>query len=203
MLHKKCCLILSIIGLMIAESPVLTAQSSQKVVHWVIQKKSTLRVDGKSNINSFTCNIIEYNKNDTITSVAGSAKPVKLTGKMQMEILSFNCHSRMITKDLRKTLKAEEYPKMIIRFLSLQSMPALNDKKELIKGWVEVELAGVVKRFELNYTFSENDPGNIKLEGGRSFKFSDFKLSPPAKMGGLIKIKDAFDVNFELILRAA
>ena len=108
----------------------------------------------------------------------------------------------MITKDLRKTLKAEEYPKMTIRFLSLQAMPVLLNKTELIKGWVEVELAGVVKRFELSYSFSNNGQGDIQLDGGRSFNFSDFKLSPPKKMAGLIKIKDAFDVNFQLILRA-
>ena len=75
-------------------------------------------------------------------------------------------------------------------------------KTELIKGWVEVEVAGIVKRFELSYSFSNNGPGHIQLDGGRTFNFSDFKLSPPKKMAGLIKIKDAFDVNFQLILRA-
>ncbi len=143
---------------MISQSPVTIAQASHKSVRWVIQKSSTLRVDGKSNVNSFTCNINDYDQSDTITSVNSSSIPIKLSGKMQMEIANFNCHSRMITKDLRKTLKAEEYPKMTIRFLSLQSMPVLLNKNELIKGWVEVELAGVVKRFELSYSFSNNGP---------------------------------------------
>lgn len=41
----------------------------------------------------------------------------------------------------------------------------------------------------------------ILLPDGRTFNFSDFKLSPPTKMAGFIKIKDAFDVNFQLMLR--
>ncbi|MBA4139362.1 MAG: hypothetical protein H0X70_02490 [Segetibacter sp.] len=131
-----------------------------------------------------------------------NTKQIRLSGELQMDVLSFNCHSSLITRDLRKTLKAEEYPKFIIRFLSIKSMPALQDKSELIKGWIEVELAGVVKRFELCYLFSKEGAGNIKLNGGRSFCFSDFKLSPPRKLAGLVKIKDDFDVNFQLILRS-
>ena len=189
------------IVLITGEPFILKAQSSLNVVKWVIEKSSTLRVDGKSNVNSFTCNIDEYNASDTISLTNGSAMSIKLSGKIQMEIVSFNCHSRMITRDLRETLKASAYPKMTIRFLTLQWMPALRGEKEFIKGWVEVEVAGVVKRFELCYSFSNDGPGHIQLDGGRTFNFSDFKLSPPKKMAGLIKIKDAFDVNFQLILR--
>ncbi len=194
-------IILSAVLIMLT-SPALKAQASLNAIRWVIEKNSSLRIDGKSNINSFTCNISDYDKSDTITCITGSIKPVKLSGKMEMEIVSFNCHSRMITRDFRQTLKATEYPKMTIRFLTLQWMPALNNEKEMIKGWVEVEVAGVVKRFELSYAFSNVAPGHIQLDGGHSFNFSDFKLSPPKKMAGLIKIKDAFDVNFQLILRA-
>ncbi|MEO8765974.1 MAG: hypothetical protein ABI416_16860 [Ginsengibacter sp.] len=177
------------------------AQSGPNVVKWVIEKKSTLRVDGRSNVNSFTCNINEYAGNDTIICAYDLSKSIKLSGKMQMDIVSFNCHSNMITKDLRKSLKASEYPKMVIHFLTLQWMPALHDTTEVIKGWVEVELAGVTKRFELSYSFTRGDSGNILLNGGRSFNFSDFKLSPPHKLAGLVKVRDDFDVNFELILK--
>ncbi|MEJ7830627.1 MAG: hypothetical protein WKF91_20625 [Segetibacter sp.] len=80
-------------------------------------------------------------------------------------------------------------------------MPALSDKTESINGGIEVELAGVVKRFELCYSFTKIGAGYLKLNGGRTFCFSDFKLSPPRKLAGLVKIKDDFDVSFQLILR--
>jgi hypothetical protein len=173
-----------------------------KTVKWVVEKNSTLSVDGKSNVNSFSCNVNEYAKVDTLICSNDAGKPVDFTGSIQMEILSFDCKSEMITKDLRKTLKADQYPKMSIRFISLAFMPLLQNKTELVKGWVEVELAGVVKRFELTYSFLRSGTTYIKMNGGRSFRFSDFKLSPPRKFAGLIKIKDDFDVHFQLILRA-
>jgi len=177
------------------------AQRPGKVIKWIVEKASTLYVKGKSNMNRFTCSINEYAKKDTLICYEDVSKPVHFTGEIQMDVLSFNCHSRMITKGLRKTLKADEYPQMSIRFISLQYMPLLQNKTELIKGWVEVELAGVVKRFELSYSFLQSGPASIQLNGGRSFHFSDFKLSPPRKFGGLIRIKDEFDVNFLLVLR--
>jgi hypothetical protein len=171
-------------------------------VKWVVEKNSSLRVNGKSNINSFTCNINEYAARDTIVFIDELSRPIKLSGDLQMDVLSFNCHSSMITKDLRKTLKAEKYPKLNIRFLSLQSMPFLLDSTESIKGSLEVELAGVVKRFDVLYSFTSIGAGYIRLDGGHSFCFSDFKLAPPKKMAGLIRIKDVFDVNVQLILRS-
>jgi hypothetical protein len=176
--------------------------SSRTDIKWVVEKSSSLRVAGSSNINNFTCNIYEYIDKDTIVFAKDPSRSVKLSGEIQMDILSFDCHSKMITKDLRKTLKAEQYPKIVIRFISLQSMPLMNMEKEYIKGMVEVQLAGIIKRFELQYIFLKSGPGILKLNGGRRFQFSDFKLSPPRKLAGLIKIKDGFDVNFQLNLRS-
>lgn len=176
-------------------------QSSTNLTKWVVEKNSTLRVQGKSNVNSFSCNINEYTEKDTITFANIPSKTIKLSGDLHMDIESFNCHSSIITSDLRKTLKSKKYPKMIIRFLSLETIPALQ-KTEVIKGWIEVKLAGVVKRFELDYSFLTGGSGDIQLNGGREFCFSDFNLTPPKKLGGLIKIKDEFKVDFKLILRS-
>lgn len=175
--------------------------SSRNIVKWVVEKNSTLQVAGSSNVNNFTCNISEYAAKDTIICIDAPSLPIKFSGDLQMDVQRFNCNSSMITKDLRKTLKADAYPKLNIRFLSLRSMPCLQNKTELIKGCLEVELAGVVKRLELNYAFTTIGAGYIKLQGSHSFSFSDFNLSPPRKLAGLIKIKDAFDVNFQLVLR--
>lgn len=172
-----------------------------RTTKWVIEKSSSLRVEGRSNINSFTCSIKEYADRDTLICYNDPSRSISFSGEMHMNIQSFDCESSMITRDMRKTLKADEYPKMTIRFISLQNMPQLQKKTELIKGWVEVELAGVVKRFELSYSFLQSGSGYLQMNGGRSFQFSDFNLLPPRKFAGLIRIKNDFEVNFQLVLR--
>ncbi len=178
------------------------AQSSGTIVRWVVEKNSKLTVEGKSNVNTFSCNINEYAEKDTIQFTNTLNKPVRLTGNLEMDILRFGCNNKLVTQDLRKTLKATEYPKMIITFISLNSTPQLQHKTEYIKGWITVEIAGVVKTFEMCYTFTVATCGYIQLNGSRNFCFSDFKLVPPKKFAGLVKIKDGFEVNFQLVLRA-
>ncbi len=90
---------------------------------------------------------------------------------------------------------------MIIRFLKIESMPALTDKSESIKGFVEVEVAGVTKQIEIDYSFSKTDNDLVQLNGEKNFCFSDFNLKPPKKFAGLIRIKDEFKVSFQLMLR--
>ena len=189
--------------MVMSPQPSFALPPSEKPVKWIIDKTSTLRIDGKSNVNSFTCDIEEYNRKDTIISGSYTAsEPVALSGSLKLEIVQFNCHSSFITRDFRKTLKADEYPQMIIRFLKIESMPELKEKPELIKGFVEVEVAGVTKQIEINYSFSKTDNGLVQLNGEKNFRFSDFNLKPPRKFAGLIRIKDDFKVSFQLMLRA-
>ncbi len=177
------------------------AKPAIRYTRWVVEQNSTLSVEGSSNVNRFTCNISVNAEKDTIVFVNDTLKAVSLKGNIQMDVTGFNCHTKLITRDLRKTLKSEEYPLMFIRFISLRTMPQLQGDREMIQGLVEVTLAGVSKRFELNYSFSRSVSGMV-LNGGRSFRFSDFKLSPPRKLAGLIRIRDEFAVNFQLVLRA-
>jgi hypothetical protein len=177
-------------------------ESTKPGVKWVVEKSSTLRVEGKSNINTFRCDMAGYFQTDTISSANDGAtgKPVRLKGAIVIEILRFDCHHRMITNDLRKTLKAESYPRMTIRFLSLERLPEFIGSAEIVKGIVEIELAGSRKKFDILYSFVKPGGNIIYLNGGRTFSFADFKLVPPRKLGGMIQISDAFDVNFRLTL---
>ncbi len=172
-----------------------------QTVRWAVQANSNLQVQGSSNVNRFTCSINSIGACDTLNANGTAGGPVALRGCIKMNVMSFDCHNGLIQKDLRKTLKAEEYPKMTIRFLSLKKMPGLTRQPETISGWVEVELAGAKKVMEINYGFQTNAAGHILLNGARKFCFSDFSLEPPRKMAGLVKIRDEFDVQFQLVLK--
>jgi hypothetical protein len=179
-----------------------TAGNKAKLVKWAVQNESTLTIEGKSNINTFGCDVIRYNKPDTILCLPEdpASKMVTLNGKLEISVDKFDCHNKMLTNDLRKTLKATEYPTLIVKFLSLERSPVIQNKLDYLRGWVEIELAGTTRRFEINYTFVKNNSPYILLNGKRLFSFSDFKLSPPRKLGGMIRVEDNFNVEFRLIL---
>jgi hypothetical protein len=174
-----------------------STDNNPKPVRWLVEKSSKLKVNGSSNINEYSCDITGYYRPDTIYCFNdGRQKQVALSGCLEIDVLAFNCHNQVITKDLRKTLKANKYPYLNIKFLSLDHLPA-NGRNEAVNVKVEVQLAGVSKVLDLPFQFTRQGNGFV-LNGSKSFCFSDFNLQAPDKFGGMIKVKDVFSVDFSL-----
>lgn len=117
---------------------------------------------------------------------------------MQLDINSFDCHNPVMTADLRKTLKAKTFPHLTINFLTLDKYPDFKDRTGEIKGKVNIELAGAVKQFDVNYRFTTTGANSLLLVGTRKVNFSDFKIVPPRKLGGMIETNNELDIEFSL-----
>lgn len=168
-------------------------------VKWVLNKQCTLKVNGSTNINKFSCIIPEYPKPDTLFFYKDSKEEaVRVSGSMALNVEHFDCHNALMTTDLRKTLKAKVYPKIIIKFLSLSKYPDPAAKSGAITGTVTIELAGEIKRFEVDYKYIMNGGQNLQLVGTKQVNFSDFNINPPRKLGGMIKTNNELNVEFIL-----
>jgi hypothetical protein len=169
---------------------------------WVISENSNLCVNGSTNINKFSCEIPSYGKTDTLTIGKNkNDKEIILTGDIGLSVQSFDCHNSMMTKDLRKTLKEKQFPILHITFLSLNKLPELSTRSEQVTGLVDITIAGIRKRFEVNYIITEDSQKVIRLLGARDINFSDFNLVPPRKLGGMIQTKDQLSVEFHMNIK--
>ncbi|OAQ40267.1 hypothetical protein A5893_04755 [Pedobacter psychrophilus] len=164
---------------------------------WVINKSGYLQVKGTTTINTFTCVIPNYNRPDTII-LLNNKSFIKLRGEISLSVNAFDCHNVMMTAQLRKTLKAAQYPNIKIRFISLNELPDLNGQRKRVKGCVEIVLANVTKRCDIDYQISQDEQNYIHLTGTHNVNFSDFKLTPPTKLGGMIKTDDQLGIEFQL-----
>jgi hypothetical protein len=176
------------------------AQQKTGITKWVVQGGGSLKVDGSTNINKFTCRIMNYNTPDTLSIVHNKDISLPMGGKIGLDINSFNCGNPVMTADLRKTLKYKNFPKLIINFISLSKLPDATKPNTDITGLVDIELAGVKKRILVNYSFTAFTKDNFRLTGKKDVNFSDFNLIPPRKLGGMIKTNERLDVEFELTL---
>ena len=168
-------------------------------VKWVLNKDCSLKVNGSTNVNKFSCVIPNYPKADTLlvqrTNVNES---VKITGAMNLDVNAFDCHNPIMTKDLRKTLKSDKFPKLIVKFISLSKYPSPSEKQSLVKGAVTISLAGVTKQFNVDYRCISDASTTLTLIGNKEVNFSDFNIIPPRKLGGMIKTNDELSVEFVL-----
>jgi hypothetical protein len=166
---------------------------------WVITKGGSISVVGSTNVNKFSCAIADYYKPDTLTFYQqNSSTAFQITGSLALDVQHFDCHNPPMTANLRKALKAKEFPYLTITFISLNRYPANLSNTETLKGLVTIALAGVSKRYEINYRITPNGKKALTLEGTRQVNFSDFNIVPPRKIGGMIQTDNALQVKFNL-----
>ena len=168
---------------------------------WIITEHSNLSVNGTTNVGKFSCKINEYAKTDTIIIANDKTDNIILTGAVTIDVSNFSCSNFIMTRELRKTLKSDQFPQLIVKFLSLKEIANPNSKVSTVCGNVEITIAGVSKRFEISYRINI-DNNKMTLVGVQPIYFSDFKLTPPKKVGHLVRANDKLSVMFNLNLRA-
>ncbi len=181
----------------------LTPPASKPVAErWIIDKSSVFVIQGKSNVAPFTCQTAQYLNKDTITIYrdANPHTPLSFSGGLKVLIRWFNCEQQVMTKEMWRTLKEKEKPEMKITLINVGRYERNGEK---VLGVVEVELAGVVKRFEILFEVNNSHKNILSFSGIRQFRFSDFRLKAPNKLAGLIKVEEDILVRFKISLRAA
>lgn len=168
----------------------------------IVKPESKLFIEGKTNISDFTCAIRQYCGSDTLVLHEGgrSARPVFVQGTVGLDASSFDCGMTLITSDFRKTIRATEYPEIVIDFLSFERLPSYDQGDEHFNGILKISLTGVTKLFEVPCIISTKHDGQIHLIGERTLSFSDFKLTPPTRMFGSVKVQENLKVKFHLVL---
>lgn len=167
---------------------------------WLIEKESNLYFEGRTNISNFRCGITSYLRPDTLCFCREDQSKAVLSvkGGLSIDVNCFECQQSYMNKDLRKALKARECPQMKIALLSIGNFSG-NVKN--VKGKVAISLAGVTRMLYVDYIVQPVDENNLRLYGRQQVLFSDFELTPPRKMAGLVKVEQQIDVNFMLALR--
>ncbi len=160
-----------------------------------------LTITGHSNVNTFICQTKNYSACDTLEyKMNEETYAVYLVkNKMTTPVDDFDCGNSLMTKDFLETLDHEKHPLLSIQFLSLQGIE--NTASSPVFGKVKIHLAGEAKDYSITFTVTHATEGTISLSGTQTLKFSDFKLTPPRKMMGLVQVKEKLEVNFLINLR--
>lgn len=164
---------------------------------WVVKKEGKLLIDGRTNINTYTCSTEKFAVSDTIF-LKNTEDKLWANGKLVVKIEKFDCFNTAITKEFRKTLKTESYPTLSIKLLSFDKTVLQQKEQQHFEGAVEIQLAGAKKNCNIDYYISNKNENSFRLNGNKLLHFSDFKLKAPEKFGGLLKTKDELFIQFYL-----
>ncbi|TVR90227.1 MAG: YceI family protein [Saprospirales bacterium] len=170
---------------------------------WKVSGTSRVVVEGQSNVNEFKCVTIRYEGNDVLTQRNDNASgKMILEGAINMKVKSFDCENRIMTRDLRETLKEDAYPEITVDLVSIV-LPDKEGNCHKVDGKAEITLAGETRLMDFTWEVSYPNSQKIRLSGNRELKFSQFNIEPPSKMMGMIRVKDKLLVDFDLVLDMA
>jgi hypothetical protein len=167
---------------------------------WIIDRESTITINGATNVTKFSCALNSYTGHDTLRYYNDIfASEIQFTANgMTIPVQRFDCGAKQISRDFQSTLKSHLFPDLNIRFISLGS----NNLKDghHVDGKVNITLAGVTKQYTIRFR-TTLEKRELVLSGAHPVRFSDFKLTAPEKLNGLIRVKDRLQVEFHLVLK--
>ncbi|RAR47753.1 YceI family protein [Flavobacterium lacus] len=163
---------------------VVTATLFSTPREYLLVSTKQFSVQGTTSIGGFECNY-DMNAKDTLFF----NQPNKTKKVIQsVPVKSFGCGNFILNNDFRKTLKEKEFPNVRIE-LSNFKKNAQNYSCDLT-----LNLVGKQKIYKnLPLEFDKN-----RLNGMITLQFSDFDLTPPKKIGGMIKIKEEIKLSVSL-----
>lgn len=150
----------------------------------IIILKQAFTIEGATSVGNFTCTY-ELEQRDTLQ--AGHQQG-ESSVKYKIPSDAFGCRNFLLNRDFKKTIKAKEYKEIKVEISKLRK----KDNNYLCD--LKLKLAGKEKV----YTNTLLKTTSEELNGFLLVQFSEFELSPPKKMGGLIKVKEDIKISIKL-----
>lgn len=102
---------------------------------------------------------------------------------------------------MKSTLNARSHPYITYK-LSRNELQRSSTENELfvfeISTWGNLEISGHQREEKIEVTGVFLGPWQFRVRGSHEINMSDFGLTPPSPMMGLIKVNDTLTVNFDV-----
>jgi hypothetical protein len=180
----------------------LITAKSQDYNNSVLIPECSIKIDGFTNINSFslTClaksNVIQIYP---AVSIKGFQKVQDYKVNMILPVQCFETDNPGIKSDFIDLVQGNRYPDMdinITHFCLTESSKYETDSTTD----VGISIGGVTRNYNIRFRTSNNSR-YIIVTGHQKVNIRDFNLEPPIKFFGMIKVKEIIDINFKLLFK--
>jgi len=178
-----------------------TAVSGQdRLGNFEARCQNFISISGGTNVNEFE---LQQEVPESLVCGLGDSKWVPYPEKelyiISIPVRNFSATNKMVYKDFLKLLKVTSYPDIKI-FMDEEQFNALYSGSNFYLANIGVIVSGVSRYYRIPCTISPCVDGRITVSGRQELMLTDFKLEPPEKTLGLIKVQNQLIINFEFRL---
>jgi polyisoprenoid-binding protein YceI len=174
----------------------------------MVQPQSMLQIQGKTNVNSFQCycappaSVVGFNAESSSETQKINFKKAALTVLTK----SLDCRHKIMNRDMYQTLKAEHYPTITLSISQvLIPIHSINARWKLtgpIATEAYLTLAGMKRKIDLLVTISQPFSNIYRFTAKKSLLLTDFGLTPPTALMGMVKVKNEIILDIDLYISA-
>ncbi|MGM0648027.1 MAG: YceI family protein [Bacteroidota bacterium] len=147
----------------------------------------------KTNINHF---VIKYEQSYELTieiDLDKSHKPLKYTN-IAIPVKHLKLKNKRMQQEFYQMLNTNKYPFINIR---IQEKDFINVIRSAYKKLpASITIAGVTNKIRLSLDTKHVDKNQYFVKGSKSLSLYNYQLSPPKKLGGIIKVDSNVLINF-------
>lgn len=175
-------------------------------MEYKIHSESRLEVNGKTNINRFSCSSKELFPKERLSYqvVAGDPTIFFSDAQLSIQIEQLDCGAKPINKDMHQALQAQDYPLITIDLKKATLLHGSNlfdcDEWVDFEAVSDITLVCTTKALYFPIQVKKSAENRIMIRGGAFLHLCDFGIKAPTALSGLIKVKDEIEINFNLIV---
>ena len=169
-----------------------------------IESASCLYIEGTSNVTDFRCDC-EQNFPVRTAQVVAESSHLRFSGAtLTLPVSAIDCGHRGINRDMQETLLADQHPTIRIELLNAhlptEDGEALASEGATIWSRLRITSAGQSQEMRMRVFARQITPQRFRFAGGLDILLSQFGLTPPSPMLGLIKVDDRMRISLDLVV---
>ncbi len=152
-----------------------------------------IKILGSTNLNSFE---LEYSfGTHPVSFHLAPDGSTTGSGRLNLPVKEFRGKSEGMEKDFYALVKSDLYPSIVIEFYEITDS-GRDTKSNMVKAGIT--MAGITRVYDILCEVERNPEGGLCLRGDKTIMISDFKLDPPVKFFGLVRVQDFINVDFSV-----
>jgi len=172
---------------------------------YMLAPESRLRIEGTSTIDTFTCEaetIVGSGYLQGSRDVAGEKSRIgseEASVELVVPVTSFDCGKARMNRDMYEALKASSHPEIGFLLDGVEVVDSNPDGEEYnLRATGRLSLAGEERQVTLSVRGTNLPDGRLRATGAVDLLMSDFGITPPSALLGLVRARDQITVAFEL-----
>lgn len=180
-----------IFSLLMLVLPVVSG-SSDAPLQAAVLSESRVAITGTSTLNRFECEA---------GSVQGTGRfeNGRAEARVTVPVKAFDCGKSRMNHDLREAMKASKNPEIRFELTDVEHVESEPGKAGRLRVTGYLTIAGETRTVAFEASAERREGGKYRARGRSELRMSDFGVTPPTALAGLIRAHDQIVVHFDLL----